>query len=126
MEQKNETKKYERAIGDLKHAIKFYEQTHGDEPAAFLAVVKAFEVSVEYCWKEFKRQIESKGIEDVFAPKDVIRKSAQIGLIDEAESWLDYIDARNDSVHDYYSMTQAEYLSLAKAFLKDATRAFGL
>lgn len=124
MAQKEE-KKRERALKDLRQALDFYERTKGDEPAAFLAVAKAFEVSVEYGWKELKQQIEERGVEDVFAPKDVIRKAAQVGIIDDAERWLDYIDARNDSVHDYYGMTQADYLKLARAYLKDAGKALG-
>jgi nucleotidyltransferase substrate binding protein (TIGR01987 family) len=124
MAQKEE-KRHDRALKDLRGALDFYGRKKGDEPAAFLAVAKAFEVSIEYGWKELKRQLEEKGVEDVFAPKDVVRKAAQVGLIDDAERWLDYIDARNDSVHDYYGMTQADYVQLARAYLKDAAKALG-
>lgn len=118
-------KKRERALKDLKEALAFYERTKGDEPAAFLAVAKAFEISVEYGWKELRRQLGEKGVEDAFAPKDVVRKAAQAGIIADAQRWLDYIDARNDSVHDYYGMTEAEYLKLARSFLKDAAKISG-
>lgn len=119
---RREEKKHDHALKDLRRTLEFYEEVEGDEPAAFLAVAKAFEISVEYGWKELKRRLEEKGIEDLFAPKDVIRKAAQAGIIEDAEQWLDYIDARNASVHDYYGMTQAEYVKLARAYLKDAAR----
>lgn len=125
MAQKEE-KKYYRALTDLQDVLVRYDKAHDDELAVFLAVAKAFEISVEYSWKEFKRILEDKGVDDVFAPKDVIRKAAQAGLIDDAQKWLDYVDARNDSVHDYYAMTQSEYVSLAQAFLKDAKKALGI
>jgi len=120
-----EKKKPSRALADLKRTLDFYDEVRGDEPAAFLAVSKAFEVSVEYGWKDLKRKLEDKGVDDVFAPKDVIRKAAQVGIIDDAERWLDYIDARNDSVHDYYGMTQADYVKLARAFYKEAKKVLG-
>lgn len=118
-------KKVERSIDDLERMIRFYEKEGTDEPAAFFATVKAFEVAVEYGWKELKRRLEEKGVDDVFAPKDIIRKAAQAGLIDDAERWLDFVDARNESVHDYYGMTQAEYIKLARQFLKDAKKILG-
>lgn len=123
MAQKKEGK-LDRAILDLAASMKFYKKRGGDEPAAFLAVAKAFEVAIEYAWKELRRQLEEKGITDMYAPKDVIRKAAQVGLLDDAESWLDYIDARNDSVHDYYGMTESEYVDLAGKFMKDAGKVF--
>lgn len=123
MAQKKENK-LNRAALDLASAMEFYKKTGGDEPPAFLAVAKAFEVAIEYAWKELKRRLEEKGVADIYAPKDVIRKAAQIGMLDDPERWLDYIDARNDSVHDYYGMTQAEYVELARKFMKDAKKVF--
>ncbi len=123
MAQKKE-KKIDRAVLDLTASMKFYKKAGGDEPAAFLAVAKAFEVAIEYAWKELKRRLEEKGVIDTYAPKDVIRKAAQVGILDNAENWLDYIDARNDSVHDYYGMTEAEYVELAGKFIKDAGKVF--
>lgn len=123
MAQKKESK-LERAVLDLTTSMKFYKRSGGDEPPAFLAVAKAFEVAVEYAWKELKRQLEEKGVIDAYAPKDVIRKAAQIGILDNAEDWLNYIDARNDSVHDYYGMTQPEYVELAGKFIKNAGKVF--
>jgi nucleotidyltransferase substrate binding protein (TIGR01987 family) len=119
-----EQSKVERSVADLKKMLAFYDTSHGDEPAAYFAVVKAFEVSIEYAWKELKLRLEEKGITDLYAPKDVIRKAAQTGFIEDAQRWLDYVDARNASVHDYYGMTQAEYVALARLFLKDARKPF--
>lgn len=117
-------KKFEKALSDLDQMIKFFDGAGGDEPAAFFAVSKAFEIAVEYGWKELKRRLEERGLGDCIAPKDVVRKSAEVGIIDDPERWLDSIDLRNASVHDYYGMTESEYLKLAREFLKEARRVF--
>lgn len=123
MAQENK-RKIDTAITDLKQMLKFYDKSGGDEPAAFFAVSKAFEVAVEYTWKELKQRLIDEGVEEVLTPKDAIRKAAKAGMIDNAEQWLEYIDARNESVHAYYGMTQSSYLKLARAFLKDAQNFF--
>ncbi|MFA4874578.1 MAG: nucleotidyltransferase substrate binding protein, partial [bacterium] len=106
--------KFEKSLVDLKEMLVFFDKAGRGEPAAFFAVVKSFEVAVEYGWKELKRRLQEKGLEDIYAPKDVIRKAAEVQLIDNAESWLDYVDARNGSVHDYYGMTQDEYIAIVR------------
>ncbi|MFH1830881.1 MAG: HI0074 family nucleotidyltransferase substrate-binding subunit [Pseudomonadota bacterium] len=120
--ERKEGSKFESSLIDLKEMLAFFEKMGGDEPAAFFAVVKCFEVAVEYGWKELKQKLREKGVEDLYAPKDVIRKAAQMQLIDNAETWLDYVDARNSSVHDYYGMSQSEYIALIRRFLKDAKK----
>lgn len=114
--------KFEKSLVDLKEMLAFFDKAGRDEPVAFFAVVKSFEVAVEYGWKELKRKLQEKGLEDIYAPKDVIRKAAEVSLIDDAERWLDYVDARNSSVHDYYGMSQTEYVALVRQFLKDAKK----
>lgn len=106
------------AVKKLEEALKFYEsQNKISENLRHLALSKAFEVAVEYAWKEFKKRAEDEGLE-VTSPKDAIRKAAQIGLISDPELWIEFIIARNDGVHDYFAMPEDDYLELAKKFLK--------
>lgn len=106
------------AIDQLRHTLKFYDKSGSDEPAAFLAVAKAFEVAVEYAWKELKRRVDDEGL-DAASPKEAVRQSARLGIIDNAERWLEYINARNSSVHDYFGMTQSEYVKIAREFVNE-------
>jgi len=121
MAQKKE-KKIDKALADLELMIKLFDKADDDDPSAFFAASKAFEVAVEYGWKELRRRLMEKGLEDFIAPKDVIRKAAEVKIIDEPVCWLDCVDARNASVHDYYGMTKSEYMGLARKFLKEARR----
>lgn len=112
------------AVGQLKLTLDFYDREGGDEPAAFLAVAKGFEVAVEYAWKELKRRIEDEGL-DAASPKEAIRHAARLNIVANAEKWLEYVNARNSSVHDYFGMTEAEYVKIAREFLKEAVRLMG-
>lgn len=118
MASKKKSTKLADAVKKLEEAIKFYENENNiSENLRHLALSKAFEVAVEYAWKEFKKRTEDEGLE-VISPKDAIRKAAQIGLISDPELWIEFITARNDGVHDYFAMPEDDYLELAKKFLK--------
>lgn len=118
MESKKKSTKLADAVKKLEEAIKFFENENNiSENLRHLALSKAFEVAVEYAWKEFKKRAEGEGLE-VVSPKDAIRKAAQIGLISDPELWIEFIIARNDGVHDYFAMPEDDYLELAKKFLK--------
>ncbi|OGQ46799.1 MAG: hypothetical protein A3H42_03510 [Deltaproteobacteria bacterium RIFCSPLOWO2_02_FULL_46_8] len=82
----------------------------------FLTVAKTFEILVEYAWRELKERVEDQGL-DAPAPKIAVKQAARLGLITEPEMWLNCIDARNDSVHDYFGISKKEYLALAEQFL---------
>lgn len=61
--------------------------------------------------------MEDQGLEAP-APKMAIREAARLHFITKPEVWLECIDARNNSVHDYFGITQSEYCELAEEFLK--------
>ncbi len=107
-------KKLLSAVENLEAALRQY----ADKKTAlnFLTVSKAFETAVEYCWREFKRLVEDQGLE-AQAPKIAIKEAARLKFLKEPETWLLCIDARNDSVHDYFGITEAEYVDLASALL---------
>lgn len=96
----------------------------GERELAFLSVAKAFEISLEYAWRELRKRVENEGIVETLSPKAVVREAARLGIIDEAEPWLDFIDARNAGVHDYFGMGQEDYVELAKEYLQRAQRVF--
>jgi len=113
MESKKKTK-LPKATKHLEEALSQYKSNPSD--LNFLTVSKAFEVLVEYAWRELKEEIEDQGL-DAPAPKMAIKQAARLRLITEPESWLDCINARNDSVHDYFGIPREEYVALAQKFL---------
>ena len=116
--------KLEKSLETLKEAIDFFNNVKDDKKdIAFLSVAKAFEVSVEYAWRELKNRVEDEGL-DAPSPKAAIREAARIGLIENAEAWIDFINARNAGVHDYFGMPEDEYVKIANEFLVKAKKVF--
>lgn len=111
----------ETALLHLRVAIERHRERDEDDPLPFMALVKAFEVAVEYGWRELRRRLEEAGL-DVFAPKDVVRAAARADIISDPELWIRAIDARNASVHDYFGVSEAAFVKQAEAFLDAASR----
>jgi hypothetical protein len=105
----------ETALKQLTEAIERYRRRDPGDRLPFLAVAKGFEIAVEYGWRELKRRVESEG-QEVLSPKDAVRKAARQGTIDDPKAWLEAIDARNDSVHDYFSIPESKFVKLAQGF----------
>ena len=125
MELKN-PERLRKAFTDLERVIESYSlASKSAKRLYFLALTKAFEVAIEYSWKEIKRKVEDRGLE-AFSPKDAIREGAKLGFIEEPEEWIDAINARNLSVHDYFSLSEQDFVALIKTFYQNASRAFGL
>ena len=105
-----------KSIKNLEDALREYSipGSKGDLP--FLALCKAMEVVVEYCWKEMKYAVEAQGL---FAPspREAIRQAATLGLIDDPEKWQQILTARNDSVHDYFGIPERQYVEMAQHLL---------
>lgn len=115
--------KLKDSITQLKSALEFYDANPKEHYMRFLAVSKAFEVSTEHAWKELKQRVEAEGVESV-SPKDAIRQAAKMKMIKSAEEWLDYINTRNSSVHDYFGISEKDFVKLAQQFLKEAEKVF--
>ena len=112
-----------RSIEDLSRALTEYSPTKSGEPRSlsFLAVTKAFEVSLEYIWKYFKYIVEDKGLEAA-SPKDAIRAAAETKLTDSPELYIKAINARNQSMHDYFTMSEEDFVKLIENFLRLAQK----
>lgn len=107
----------------LKGALKFYQNSSTDHYIKLLSVTKAFEVAVETAWKELKRRCEEKGLE-ALSPKDAVRQAARIGLVKQPLLWIEMINARNVSSHDYAGISEAAYVRLSLELLKEFKRVF--
>ena len=109
--------KIEKARTQLKAALQLYHKKKGDRQLEFLTVAKAFEILFEYTWKRLKYRIEDEGLFAV-SPKEAIRQAATLGLIEDPERWIACATARNDSVHDYFGIPEADYIKLVEEFLE--------
>ncbi|RIL10330.1 MAG: hypothetical protein DCC75_04580 [Proteobacteria bacterium] len=113
-------KKLDKSLNDLSHALTFEEHSRKDA-FYFAGIAKSFEVALEYSWKHLKLRVEQEGL-DVTSPKDAIRKAGQIGIIDNVEGWIGFLDARNLAVHDYLGIPNDSYIVIAKEFLLEARK----
>lgn len=121
--QSKKTSKIQDSLHHLGAALKAYKKGADPEGLKFLALTKAFEIAVEYAWKELKRKVEDEGLEAP-SPKEAIRQAAKLHVISNPESWLDYINARNNSVHDYFGIPEKDFVELIEAFYKEASSIF--
>lgn len=113
MESKGKAK-LPKAVKNLEEALKIYDLKPTE--LNFLALSKAFEILVEYAWRLLKEKVEDEGL-DAPSPKMAVKTAARLHLITDPEKWMNCIDARNDSVHDYFGISRNEYVRFAQEFL---------
>ena len=87
-----------KALGQLERACQ--KERYSELERAGL--VKMFEFTFELAWKTLKDLLTYEGI-DVASPREVIRRSFEIGLLTEeqAETLLDALQKRNLLAHTY-------------------------
>jgi nucleotidyltransferase substrate binding protein (TIGR01987 family) len=110
-----EQAKLSESIEALEHALSFEKRALKD-PFFAAGIAKSFESCFEYAWKTMKTVVTEHGLE-AFSPRDAIKAAGRIGLIQDVEAWLGYLEDRNLSVHDYLGIGDAEYLVTIKRFL---------
>lgn len=88
------------------------------------SLLQRFEYTFEIAWKSAKRYlVEREGYNTDRGPRTVLRLCGELGLLD-AETWLLYLQARQNISHDY-SREKAEYvLELTSSFYADARRLY--
>jgi nucleotidyltransferase substrate binding protein (TIGR01987 family) len=112
--------KFQESYNNLQLALK-HEKEALTNPVFYAAITKSFEVCFEYTWKYLKKAAIKEGLE-VFSPRDSIKAAGRLGLIDNLEVWLDDLENRNLSVHDYLGITKQDYLKSIKNFSKRVKR----
>lgn len=89
-----------KAFATLNEALQFARQVKSNEvqfKIARDACIQRFEYCIELSWKVSLKKIGSQ----TKFPKQAIREMARADLINSAEEWLDFIEARNNSSHSY-------------------------
>jgi nucleotidyltransferase substrate binding protein (TIGR01987 family) len=82
-------------------------------------VIQRFEYSFELAWKILQRVLEQQGYMDedkILSKKDIFRIAFQKHLIQEAEIWFEFLEARNESAHLYNPATADKVFAIAKKF----------
>ena len=79
------------------------------------ATIKRFEFTFEVAWKLIKTLVELSGRKTA-SPRSSIRVAADIGLLDNPEKWLKFLETRNITVHIYKEEMIKEVYPTAKKF----------
>ena len=95
-----------------------------DEIALMKAgVIQNFEFCYELCWKFMRRWIAyniGAQIVDGVTRRELFRFSAEYGLIEDINVWMEFHRARNISSHIYDDKTAEEVYKTAMKFLNNA------
>lgn len=81
------------------------------------AAIQRFEFTFELCWKTMQEHIRNHGL-DCKSPKSCIRTAAQIDLIKNPETWIEYLNSRNSIAHVYNEKLANEVYQEIETFPK--------
>ena len=90
--------------------------------------IQRFEFTFELFWKSLKAYAEESGLE-AFSPRDSIRITFQLGVIQESPEWFRMLEDRNLTSHTYNEATADSiyshlptYTQLVRQALEELTR----
>lgn len=98
-----DTSSLEKSLACLKQGL-VDARTYPDVRTVRDGVVKEFEFTVDLSWKLLQRYLKHTAQVDeteLRTKKDIFRESAARKLIADAERWIRYYEARNETAHTY-------------------------
>ncbi|MCM1009633.1 MAG: nucleotidyltransferase substrate binding protein [Fusobacterium sp.] len=90
---------FNRAFDIFNEAVNAYNQNK-ENILTHMALVQAYEVCFELSWKVLKDYLAENGIL-VYLPKQVIKEAFNKNVISDGQIWIDMLDARNATSHEY-------------------------
>lgn len=116
--------KFHLQLEQLTKAVVTLSEALGMEPTQINkdGTIQRFEYTFELCWKTIQSAAKSSGILDVNSPRESIRVAAQLGLIENVEIWLDFLNARNQASHVYDQIGADSVYEAVKQFLPEVEK----
>jgi nucleotidyltransferase substrate binding protein (TIGR01987 family) len=71
-------------------------------------VIQVFEFTHELAWNVLKDYLEEQGFVGIVGSRNATREAFKNGLLDDGETWMDMIKARNLALHTYDPHIAAE------------------
>jgi len=68
-------------------------------------LIQRFEYTHQLAWNVMKDYAEYQGNNDISGSRDATREAFKMGLIADAEGWMDMIKSRNETSHTYNEET---------------------
>ena len=97
----NKLDNFAKALKRLNEANTVYKK-HTDDDIFQDALIKRFEFTFELGWKTLREFLSAQGYKlDILSPKGVFAFAYQEGILTEETLWLDMLESRNLTSHDY-------------------------
>jgi len=93
----------QRALTKLEEALTIPK----DRPLVVEGTIHRFEILIELFWKTLKRALEYEGLHPK-TPRDSVKEAFRVGWLDGEAVWLDMLDSRNTTSHQYLAEELAE------------------
>jgi nucleotidyltransferase substrate binding protein (TIGR01987 family) len=68
-------------------------------------LIQRFEYTHQLAWNVMKDYAEYQGNNEISGSRDATREAFKMGLISDAEGWMDMIKSRNETSHTYNEAT---------------------
>lgn len=92
---------FNNAVKRLNEANIAYKK-NGEETLIQDSLIKRFEFTFELAWKTLRDFLTEQGYAiKVGSPKNIIAFAFQEGFLSDEKIWLDMLEARNQTAHDY-------------------------
>lgn len=75
-----------------------------------MALIQAYEMVLELCWKSMKDYLEQQGHTDMASPRTVIRTAFSGNIITQIDDWIQALQIRNMTSHTYLQQVMTEVL----------------
>ena len=102
---------YKKALKQLEEAVELTKERKLSNLEK-QGLVQVYEFTQELSWKVLKDFMQSRGTEDLYGSKDVVREAFKIGLIENGDIWMEMIKSRNLISHTYDEATIEEIINL--------------
>lgn len=111
--------KFKNTLNQLKDAFASFEDVMKQEKNEYIrdSAIQRFEYTFELTWKLLKIYLEEKGIK-VYAPRDVIKESFQVGILPDDITWLNMLETRNQTSHLYKKSMAEDVYGKLPLYLK--------
>jgi nucleotidyltransferase substrate binding protein (TIGR01987 family) len=96
-------KNLQSALENLERAV----QIPKDRELVAEGTIHRFEMTIELFWKTLMRAIRYEGT-FVATSRESLKEAFRIGWLDDEQIWLDMLDSRNTTSHEYLAVELAE------------------
>ena len=101
---------YRKALGTLRAAVDL-SQKRGLSELEKQGLIQSFEYTYELGWNTQKDYLAFQGIADLSGARDTIREAFRLGIIQEGDTCMQMLKARNLSAHTYNEDTANQIVS---------------